>query len=97
MIPPEVLISADRIQQRVDELARQMMHDYQGRKLTIVGVLTGSLLFLADLMRRLDLPLRIALIQASSYRGAVTRPGALDSAQRPIAASAQNAHVVVHQ
>ncbi len=75
--PPEVLIPADRIQQRVDELAQQMMRDYRGQKLTIVGVLTGSLMFLADLMRRLDLPLRIALIQASSYRGAVTRPGAL--------------------
>jgi hypoxanthine phosphoribosyltransferase len=75
--PPDVLITADRIQDRVDELARQIMRDYQGRKLTLVGVLTGSLLFLADLMRRLDLPLRIALIQASSYRGAVTRPGAL--------------------
>ena len=74
---PDVLISAERIQQRVDELARQMMRDYHDRPLTIVGVLTGSLLFLADLMRRLDLPLRIALIQASSYRGATTRPGEL--------------------
>src|SRR5437764_14631767 len=73
----EVLIPAERIQQRVDELARQMMRDYDGNKLRIVGLLTGSLLFLADLMRRLDLPLRIALIQASSYRGAVTRPGTL--------------------
>jgi hypoxanthine phosphoribosyltransferase len=71
------LISADRIQGRVDELARQMMRDYGHRPVTIVGVLTGSILFLADLMRRLDLPLRIALIQASSYRGAATRPGEL--------------------
>src|SRR5438876_5258005 len=54
-----------------------MMRDYHGQKLTIVGVLTGSLMFLADLMRRLDLPLRIALIQASSYRGAATRRGEL--------------------
>jgi hypoxanthine phosphoribosyltransferase len=73
----EVLIPASRIQERVGELAEQMNRDYHGQKLTIVGVLTGSLMFLADLMRRLDLPLRIALIQASSYRGAVTRPGAL--------------------
>ena len=43
----------------------------------IVAVLTGSLMFLADLMRRLDLPLRIALIQASSYRGDATTPGEL--------------------
>jgi hypoxanthine phosphoribosyltransferase len=73
----EVLISADRIQERVDELAAQMVRDYGHQPITIVGVLTGSIMFLADLMRRLDLPLRIALIQASSYRGASTRPGAL--------------------
>jgi hypoxanthine phosphoribosyltransferase len=73
----DVLIPADRIQQRVDELAAQMMADYGHQPVTIVGVLTGSIMFLADLMRRLDLPLRIALIQASSYRGAATRPGEL--------------------
>jgi hypoxanthine phosphoribosyltransferase len=76
-VTTEVLIPAERIQQRVDELAKEVMRDYQGQPLTIVGVLTGSLMFLADLMRRLDLPLRIALIQASSYRGAATRPGEL--------------------
>src|SRR5207248_4764078 len=73
----EVLIPAERIQHRVDELAREITRDYEGRPLTIVGVLTGSLLILADLMRRLDLPLRIALIQASSYRGDATMPGEL--------------------
>ena len=45
--------------------------------MTIIGVLTGCLMFLADLVRHLDLPLRIGLIQASSYRGAVTTPGQL--------------------
>ena len=43
--------------------------------MTVLGVLTGCLMFLSDLIRRLDLPLRIALIQASSYRGATTAAG----------------------
>jgi hypoxanthine phosphoribosyltransferase len=73
----EILIPADRIQQRVGELAGQITHDYQGQPVTIVGVLTGCLMFLADLVRHLDLPLRIGLIQASSYRGAATMPGEL--------------------
>jgi hypoxanthine phosphoribosyltransferase len=73
----EILISADRIQQRIAELARQIQADYQDRPVTIIGVLTGSLIFLADLVRHLDLPIRIGLIQASSYRGATTRPGEL--------------------
>lgn len=73
----EILISAERIQARIGELAEQIAADYQGRAVTIVGVLTGCLMFLADLVRRLELPLRIDLIQASSYRGAVTAPGQL--------------------
>jgi hypoxanthine phosphoribosyltransferase len=74
----QILIPADHIAQRVVALAEQIAHDYQGRPVTIVGVLTGCLIFLADLVRRLDLPLRIHLVQASSYRGAVTVPGQLD-------------------
>jgi hypoxanthine phosphoribosyltransferase len=73
----EILIPAERIQARVSELARQIAHDYHNQPITIVGVLTGSLIFLADLIRRLDLPLRIGLIQASSYRGTATVAGEL--------------------
>jgi hypoxanthine phosphoribosyltransferase len=73
----QILIPAERIQARVAELARQIAVDYRDRPVTIVGVLTGSLMFLADLVRHLDLPLRIGLIQASSYRGAATTPGQL--------------------
>ncbi len=74
----DVLIPAERIRERVAELAEQIAHDYRDhRPVTIVGVLTGSLIFLADLIRHLDIPLRIGLIQASSYRGAVTSPGEL--------------------
>ncbi|MBL8793900.1 MAG: hypoxanthine phosphoribosyltransferase [Planctomycetia bacterium] len=73
----QILITAERIQQRLDELAVEIKQHYQGQPLTIVGVLTGCLMFLADLVRRLDMPIRLALVQASSYRGAVTRPGEL--------------------
>jgi hypoxanthine phosphoribosyltransferase len=73
----KILIPAEQIQQRVAELAERIARDYQGRPLTIVGVLTGSLIFLADLVRHLDLHLRIGLIQASSYRGPTTTAGEL--------------------
>ena len=59
----EILISADRIQERVGELAGKIATDYRQRPVTIIGVLTGSLMFLADLVRRLDLPLRLGFIQ----------------------------------
>jgi hypoxanthine phosphoribosyltransferase len=74
----QVLITAEQIQVRIDELAREIKSKYSGQEpITIVGVLTGCLVFMADLIRRLDLPLRIALIQASSYRGTATQPGEL--------------------
>ena len=65
----EVLISEQRIRQRVAELAAEIKAHYRDQPITIVGVLTGCLMFLADLVRHLDLPVRLALIQASSYRG----------------------------
>lgn len=68
---------ADRIQERVAAIAQDVARDYGEQPVTIIGVLTGSLIFLADLVRHLRLPLRIGFIQASSYRGAVTSPGEL--------------------
>lgn len=73
----KILISAEQIQQRVAALAADIATDYQGRPVLFVGVLTGCLIFLADLVRQLRLPVRIHLVQASSYRGAVTAPGEL--------------------
>jgi hypoxanthine phosphoribosyltransferase len=73
----QVLISAEQLQRRVVEMAKSIAEDFHGQPTTIVGVLTGSIMFLADLVRHLDLPLRIDLIQASSYRGSVTTPGQL--------------------
>ncbi len=73
----EVLISEAEIQRRVAELGRQIEADYRGRALTIVAVLTGSLVLLADLIRQIRIPLRVALLQASSYKGATTTAGTL--------------------
>lgn len=74
----KVLITEAEIERRIDELSREIAAAYPDhRPVTIVGVLTGCLVFLADLIRRLDLPLRISLIQASSYRGETTTPGEL--------------------
>jgi hypoxanthine phosphoribosyltransferase len=72
-----VLIAENRIRERVDALGAEIAADYHGRPVTVVGVLTGCLVFLADLIRRLDHPTQIALIQASSYRGTATTAGEL--------------------
>jgi hypoxanthine phosphoribosyltransferase len=74
----EVLISAEQIRQRLDEVAADIARAYNGRPVTVVGILTGALIFVADLIRRIDLPLRVAFITASSYRGSATTPGRLE-------------------
>lgn len=74
----DVLIPAERIEARVAELAAEIARDYEGKPVTVVGILTGCLMFTADLIRRIDLPLRVAFITASSYRGETTVPGRLE-------------------
>ncbi len=74
-IPPltkdlvRVLIDADTISRRVDELAQQINHDYRDitEPLILVGVLKGSFIFLADLVRRLTIPHVVDFIAISSY------------------------------
>jgi hypoxanthine phosphoribosyltransferase len=68
----ELLISESQIQDRLREMGHEIEGDYRNKPLTIVAVLTGSLIALADLVRQIRIPLRIALVQASSYRGATT-------------------------
>lgn len=74
---PEVteLINSRDIQSAVTAMGKRISDDYQGRTITLVGVLAGSIIFVADLMRSITVPLRLALIQASSYRGPATTPG----------------------
>lgn len=73
----EVLLTAEQIRDRVAEVAAEVRRDYAQQPFTVVGILTGSLVFLADLIRQVELPLQIGLIAASSYRGTATTPGTL--------------------
>ncbi len=63
------LLNEQQLQAGVDAMAAQILAKYGNRQLTIVGVMTGSLVLMADLIRRLSMPVRVSLIQASSYRG----------------------------
>ena len=74
----EVLIPAAAIHERIDRMATEIEVAYHdGRPVTVVGILTGCLVFMADVIRHIDLPLRVAFLTASSYRGETTTPGKL--------------------
>jgi hypoxanthine phosphoribosyltransferase len=70
----KILLTPEQLSEGVERLAQEVTEYYQGRPLTILGVLTGSIVLVADLIRRVDLPVRIGFVQASSYRGPATSP-----------------------
>ena len=71
------LLSKEDLHNGVARMADEIAGVYAEGQLTIVGVLTGSIVLLADLIRMIDLPMRVGVIQASSYRGATTTRGEL--------------------
>ncbi len=73
----KTLLSEAELHAGVSRLAEQINRFYGARPLTIIGVMTGSLVLMADLIRQLRMPLRVGVVQCRSYRGAATRPGTL--------------------
>jgi hypoxanthine phosphoribosyltransferase len=71
----KILLDERQLHQGVATLAEQINRDYHNRPLTIVGVLTGSVVLMADLIRKLEMPLRVGVVHTSSYSG--TKRGSL--------------------
>lgn len=66
----KILISRDEIARTVDRLAHEINRDYRDREPLLIGVLKGSFVFMADLIRGLDLPLQLDFVRLSSYGAA---------------------------
>jgi len=67
-----ILLDENQLHEGVKQLAAKIDAHYGKQSLTVVAVMTGSLVLFADLIRMLSMPLRVGVIQASSYRGAMT-------------------------
>jgi hypoxanthine phosphoribosyltransferase len=91
----EVLLSEAHIRTRIQELGQQISTDYAGRQLTLVSVLKGSLPFMADLMRQIDIPLRIDLMEVSSYGGTSTESTGLVRILKDLSASIAGEEVLL--
>ena len=90
----EILIAAERIEQRVQALGKAISRDYQGRSLLLVGILRGSFVFLADLIRWIDVPVAVDFMAISSY-GASTRSSGVVRILKDLDEEIQDRHVVV--
>ena len=73
----KVLLNEEQLRAGIASLAEQIRKHYAGRPLTLVGVMTGSIMLLADLMRLLDMPIRVELIQSRNPGTGTDRPGPL--------------------
>lgn len=63
----KILLSAEDLRKRVDELGRTISRDYAGKELIVVGVLKGAFVFMADLIRAISVPLHCEFLRVSSY------------------------------
>ena len=64
-----VLFDGPAIHKRLDEIAAQIAADYRDRELTVIAILTGTLMFMSDLLRRIPLPLKLDCLSVASYHG----------------------------
>ena len=90
----EILLSGEEVQARVAELGAQLAADYEGRDPVLVSVLKGSIIFLADLVRAMPIPLAIDLMEVSSY-GASTESSGQVRILKDLSTSIEGREVIV--
>lgn len=90
----EVLLTEEQIRQKVAELGAQITKDYEGKELVIVGILRGSLVFAADLMRQIDLPLVLDTMVVASY-GMSTKSSGIVKINKDLETDISGKHVLI--
>lgn len=90
----EILISEEKIQQRVQELARQIEADYERKELLMVGLLRGAVTFMVDLTRAMERPVVIDFMAVSSY-GASTESSGVVRILKDLDESIEGRHVLI--
>ncbi len=89
-----VLLTEEQIRERVAELGAQITKDFEGKEVVIVGVLKGSVVFLADLIRAINTPVTLDFISCSSY-GASTESSGVVRILKDLDRSVEGKHVIV--
>ncbi len=91
----EVVVTEEQIREKVQDLGARIGSDYSERPLTLVSVLKGSLPFMADLMRAIPVPVRIDLMEVSSYGGSSTESSGLVRILKDLSASIEGEDVLI--
>jgi hypoxanthine phosphoribosyltransferase len=88
-----VLFDEPTIHHRLDEIAARISKDYSRKELTVIAVLNGSLMFMADLLRRIPLPLKLDCLSVASYHGKTETSG--EVIFRQVAPDVKDRHVLI--
>ena len=91
---PEVLISAEKIRSRIKILGQTITNDYAGETLVVVCVLKGAFIFCADLIKELDLPIRLDFVSLSSYGDGTDSTGEVKK-KLDLSSSIEGEHVLI--
>ena len=68
----KTLLTREEVEKRIKELAKEIEKDYRGKELLIIGLLKGSIMFMSDLIKEMDLPIIIDFMSVSSYSGTMS-------------------------
>ncbi|CAK8718692.1 Hypoxanthine phosphoribosyltransferase [Candidatus Electrothrix laxa] len=79
----ETLVQREEIEKRVKSLGHQLTKDYTGKKPVVIGILNGAFIFLADLVRAIELPVEIDFIRVTSYGKATESSGSITLSKEP--------------
>lgn len=90
----EILLSEDQIKNRVKELGKEITEDYQGKDLLVIGILKGAAIFMSELIRYIDLPIKIDFMAVSSYGDFSISTGEVKII-KDLDFSAENKHILI--
>jgi hypoxanthine phosphoribosyltransferase len=79
----ETLLQRQEIEERVKSLGQQLTKDYAGKKPVVIGILNGAFIFLADLVRAVDLPVEVDFIRVASYGQVTESSGSITLSKEP--------------
>lgn len=94
MADRKIVLTDEKIKERVRELGREISRDFRDRELLLIGVLNGAFIFMADLAREIDLPVQIDFIRVASY-GSYSSPSATLSFTKDAELPLAGKHVLI--
>ena len=90
----EILFATEQIEEKAAQLAKELEVDYAGKKPILLGLLKGSIPFIGDLMKHMNMPIQIEFMDVSSYHGGTTSSGQV-KILKDLDISVENRHIII--